>query len=127
MSSRSCASRLTSETFRIAHASPSSNPEQPGPQLSPPFVLSVAVSPAGILAASTANGLVFVGAGGEKRPTGQAQKKRKRKWDGLNEGEGTVMKVAEGPVVAVCVFVLPPPICYGAKSVAVHFLTNTDS
>ncbi|KAI0729930.1 WD40 repeat-like protein [Fomitopsis betulina] len=93
--------RTLLSSFDLAQASPSSGSEQPGLQLSPPFVLSAAVSPTGILAVTTASGLLFVGTGGEKRPSNHAQKKRRKKWDGLNQSEGIVSKIAEGPVVAV--------------------------
>ena len=105
---------------------PAIDTEQSGLQLSPPFVLSVAVSPTGVLSASTASGLAFVGTGGEKRPTGQAQKKRKRKWGGLDQSEGRVTKVAEGPVVAMYVF-LPLPWNIGYRDDAVHSWTTTNS
>ncbi|KAI0748517.1 WD40 repeat-like protein [Daedaleopsis nitida] len=70
-----------------------------GVSLSPPFVLSVSVSASGLLAASTADGRVWLGGGGEKRPDGK--KKRARKWDGLKESEGIWLQVADGPVVSV--------------------------
>ncbi|KAF9819787.1 hypothetical protein IEO21_01878 [Rhodonia placenta] len=84
--------------FDITSAPPSS-----GVSLSPPFVLSTAVSLTGLVAASTADGRVWIGAGGEKRPSpvSGAKKKRSRKWDGLQENEGLWLQVAEGPVVAV--------------------------
>ncbi|KZT71304.1 hypothetical protein DAEQUDRAFT_666305 [Daedalea quercina L-15889] len=69
--------------------------------LSPPFVLSAAIASTGLFAATTASGLAFVGAGGEKLPLGHGKKKRRRRWEGLNESEGQLIKVAEGPVVAV--------------------------
>ncbi|KAH9901554.1 WD40 repeat-like protein [Cubamyces lactineus] len=73
-----------------------------GVSLSPPFVLSIAINGAGLLAASTADGRVWLGSGGEKRPaTSQAgKKKRSRKWEGLKEDEGLWLQVADGPVVA---------------------------
>ncbi|KAH9945888.1 WD40 repeat-like protein [Epithele typhae] len=76
-------------------------PPTPGQSvsLSPPFVLSLSVSPSGLLAASTADGRVWIGSGGEKRP-GAAKKKRTRKWEGLKTDAGSWLQVAEGPVVA---------------------------
>ncbi|KAI0723954.1 WD40-repeat-containing domain protein [Cerioporus squamosus] len=69
-----------------------------GVSLSPPFVLSVSVNATGLIAASTADGRVWVGGGGEKRPS--SKKKRSRKWEGLREDEGLWLQVADGPVVA---------------------------
>ncbi|KAI0647319.1 WD40-repeat-containing domain protein [Trametes meyenii] len=77
-------------------------PPTAGVSLSPPFVLSLAISTTGLLAASTADGRVWLGGGGEKRSIPQgAKKKRSRKWEGLREEEGLWMQVADGPVVAV--------------------------
>ncbi|KAI0333505.1 WD40 repeat-like protein [Cubamyces sp. BRFM 1775] len=77
-------------------------PTSQGVSLSPPFVLSVSINDAGLLAVSTADGRVWLGGGGEKRPaTSQAgKKKRSRKWEGLKEDEGLWLQVADGPVVA---------------------------
>ncbi|KAI0664646.1 WD40 repeat-like protein [Cubamyces menziesii] len=84
--------------FDIAAPPPTSQ----GVSLSPPFVLSIAINDAGLLAASTADGRVWLGGGGEKRPaTSQVgKKKRSRKWEGLKEDEGLWLQVADGPVVA---------------------------
>lgn len=75
--------------------------------LSPPFILSTAVSSTGIVAAGTADGRIWIGTGGEKRPaaaTGTSgKKKRSRKWEGLKKDEGLLLKVAEGPIVALWV------------------------
>lgn len=70
--------------------------------LSPPFILSTSVRSTGLFAASTADGRVWLGGGGEKRPSpaSGAKKKRTRKWEGLREDEGLWLQVAEGPVVA---------------------------
>ena len=73
-------------------------PPSEGVSLSPPFVLSTTVSPAGLVAAGTADGRVWLGGGGEKRPDGK--KKRSRKWEGLKEDEGIWLQVADGPVVS---------------------------
>ena len=62
-------------------------------------MLSISVSSSGLLAASTADGRVWLGGGGEKRP--DSKKKRARKWDGLKESEGIWLQVADGPVVSV--------------------------
>ncbi|KAH9930713.1 uncharacterized protein B0H18DRAFT_133165 [Fomitopsis serialis] len=68
--------------FDLAQSSPSMPSDEPGLQLSPPFVLSTAISSTGMFVATTANGLAFVGAGGEKCPLGPAKsKKRKRRWE----------------------------------------------
>jgi hypothetical protein len=77
--------------------------------LSPPFVLSTAVSTAGVVAAGTADGRVWIGAGGEKRPASSGsggKKKRSRKWEGLRQDDSLSVKVAEGPVVGLCVILL---------------------
>ena len=65
--------------------------------LSPPFVHSIAFSEHGVLAASTADGRVWVGRGGDK----SIASKKSRKWEGLREGDGNWVSVAEGPVVSV--------------------------
>nr|VWO98043.1 N/A [Ganoderma boninense] len=66
--------------------------------LSPPFVHSLSVSPSGLIVIGTADGRVWLGGGGEKRPDGK--KKRSRKWEGLREDEGIWLQVADGPVVS---------------------------
>ncbi|CCM04721.1 uncharacterized protein FIBRA_06909 [Fibroporia radiculosa] len=78
-----------------------SQPES-GVSLSPPFVLSTSVSSTGFFAAATADGRVWLGAGGEKRLSpSRLRRKRHRKWEGLKEDEGLWMHIAEGPIVAV--------------------------
>ena len=72
-----------------------------GVSLSPPFVHSIAFSKRGAMAASTADGRVWVGKGGDK--SNASKKKRSRKWEGLREDEGDWISVGEGPVVSVCV------------------------
>ena len=82
------------------------SPPESGVSLSPPFVLSTAVSSTGIVAAGLADGRVWIGIGGEKRPAAPGsggKQKRSRKWEGLKENEGLSAKVAEGPVVGLCV------------------------
>ncbi|EIW60133.1 WD40 repeat-like protein [Trametes versicolor FP-101664 SS1] len=78
-------------------------PPSQGISLSPPFVLSISISTTGLLAASTADGRVWLGGGGEKRPHASqgAKKKRTRKWEGLKEDEGVWLQVADGPVVSI--------------------------
>ncbi|TFY57986.1 hypothetical protein EVJ58_g6692 [Rhodofomes roseus] len=88
----------------VAQSSASGASDEPGLQLSPPFVLSTAITSTGMFAAGTANGMLFIGTGGEKCPDGHVKKKRRRKWEGLVDTEGTWTKVAEGPVVAMCVY-----------------------
>lgn len=66
--------------------------------LSPPFVMSMAMSPTGVLAAGTADGRLWLGFGGE-RASGLG--KKKKKWQGLNEEDTMMTKVAEGPIVAM--------------------------
>jgi hypothetical protein len=66
--------------------------------LSPPFVMSLAVSSTGAVAAGTADGRLLIGFGAE---AALAMKKRPKKWEGL-DGVGTLLtKIAEGPVVAL--------------------------
>ncbi|KAJ7632780.1 WD40-repeat-containing domain protein [Roridomyces roridus] len=75
-------------------------PATDGMSLSPPFVMSAAMTPTGLMAAGTADGRLWLGSGGEKTPS-STKKKRSRKWEGLDE-EGEVMeKIAEGPIVAM--------------------------
>ncbi|KAI0636716.1 WD40 repeat-like protein [Trametes polyzona] len=76
-------------------------PATEGVSLSPPFVMSTAMTSTRLLAASTGDGRVWLGGGGEKRPsTSQSgRKKRTRKWEGLKEDEGLWLQVADGPVV----------------------------
>lgn len=74
-------------------------PPSGGMSLSPPFVHCVAFSEHGAVAASTADGRVWVGRGGDK--SAASKKKRHRKWEGLREDEGNWVSVAEGPVVSV--------------------------
>ncbi|KAL1677431.1 hypothetical protein EV122DRAFT_252641 [Schizophyllum commune] len=88
---------------------PSDDPNaSQGISLSPPFVLSSAMSPSGVLAAGLADGRVWVGMGGEKvEPTPTTKrpptkdKKRTKKWEGLDTKGVRAAKVAEGPVVGV--------------------------
>lgn len=81
-----------------------------GVSLSPPFVHCIAFSEHGTVAASTADGRVWVGRGGDKSIA--SKKKRHRKWEGLREDEGSWVGVAEGPVVSVCVKYVYQPISY---------------
>lgn len=77
-------------------------PPSDGVSLAPPFVQSISLSASGTIAASTADGRVWLGHGGEKKvlPAG-SKKKRSRKWEGLKSDEGVWVKVAEGPIVSV--------------------------
>ena len=79
-------------------------PPSSGVSLSPPFVHSVAFSERGAVIASTADGRVWVGRGGDKSI---ASKKKRRKWEGLREDAGSWVSVAEGPVVSVWVGIIP--------------------
>jgi len=77
-------------------------PPTTGVSLSPPFILSLSVSPTGLVAAGTADGRLWIGSGGDKTaPHNSGKKKRSRKWEGLREADGLFIQVAEGPVVAV--------------------------
>jgi hypothetical protein len=68
--------------------------------LSPPFVMSLAVSCTGVVAAGTADGRLLIGFGAEGC---LAMKKRPKKWEGLDGVETLLIKIAEGPVVALYV------------------------
>ena len=87
----------------------------PGISSLPPFIVSLAVSPSGVVAAGTADGRVWVGLGGEKpssssqnvsSPSNTNKKKRTRKWSGLNAEEGFETKVGEGMITGL-VFTSP--------------------
>jgi len=56
----------------------------------------------GVLAAGTADGRLFIGFGGEKSPV-KGSKKKSKKWEGLDEDEIVLLKVAEGPIVGMYV------------------------
>jgi hypothetical protein len=66
--------------------------------MAPPFVLCLSVSSAGVIAAGTADGRLWVGNGGLKdgRKSGKS-----RKWGGLKASEGSYLPIAQGPIVAV--------------------------
>ncbi|KIK44880.1 hypothetical protein CY34DRAFT_22799 [Suillus luteus UH-Slu-Lm8-n1] len=79
-------------------------PQSSGVSMSPPFILSSAMSPSGILAVGTADGRVWVGAGGEKISgvsSGTSVKKKRRKWEGLKQDEAFTADVGHGPIVAL--------------------------
>ncbi|KAF9500508.1 WD40 repeat-like protein [Pleurotus eryngii] len=71
-----------------------------GMSLSPPFVMSTAISSTGIFAAGTADGRLLLGYGGEKC-SANARNKRSKKWNGLKTDYIIELKLAEGPIVAV--------------------------
>jgi len=81
------------------HHFPASLPqlESSAVSLSPPFVLCLAVSPTGAIAAGTADGHLMIGLGGDKRMS----VKKTRKWGGLREDTSISSKIADGPVVAL--------------------------
>ncbi|KAF9447263.1 WD40 repeat-like protein [Macrolepiota fuliginosa MF-IS2] len=68
--------------------------------MSPPFIMSLAVAPNGIVAAGTADGKLWLGFGGEKTPSASKNKK-KTKWGGLELDLASIISVAEAPIVAV--------------------------
>ncbi|KAF7294749.1 hypothetical protein MIND_01012300 [Mycena indigotica] len=78
-------------------------PASEGISLSPPFVMSAALSPTGAMAVGTADGQLWIGFGGDKGDPADksTKKKRSRKWEGLNPDDEVVEKVAEGPIVAM--------------------------
>ncbi|KIK44998.1 hypothetical protein CY34DRAFT_22746 [Suillus luteus UH-Slu-Lm8-n1] len=78
--------------------------ESSGVSMSPPFILSSAMSPSGILAAGIADGRVWIGTGGEKMSgvsSGISVKKKRRKWEGLKQDEAFRADVGHGPIVAL--------------------------
>jgi len=77
-------------------------PPSSGVSLSPPFILSLSMSPTGILAAGTADGRLYVSTGGEKSSEASGiRQRRQRKWKGLKMDGRIIADVAEGPIVAV--------------------------
>ncbi|KAG1735653.1 WD40-repeat-containing domain protein [Suillus occidentalis] len=76
--------------------------ESSGVSMSPPFILSSAMSPSGILAAGTADGRVWIGTGGEKMSG------KRRKWEGLKQDEAFTADVGHGPIVALHVTFIGP-------------------
>ncbi|TFK42297.1 WD40-repeat-containing domain protein [Crucibulum laeve] len=71
-----------------------------GMALAPPFIMAMAMSPVGVLAAGTADGRLWIGFGGEKA-SADKKKKKTRIWEGLKREEALLIKVAEGPIVAL--------------------------
>ena len=70
--------------------------------LSPPFIMSMAMSNTGVLAAGLADGRLWLGLKGDKASTSRkGPKKKSKKWEGLDEDESILVKVAEGPIVAM--------------------------
>ncbi|KIM65330.1 hypothetical protein SCLCIDRAFT_542180 [Scleroderma citrinum Foug A] len=78
-----------------------------GTSMTPPFIVSLSISPTGIIAAGTADGRVYVGTSGEKSSeAGAGRQKRRRKWEGLRADGRIVTEVAQGPVTGT-VFTAP--------------------
>ncbi|KAG2047960.1 WD40 repeat-like protein [Suillus hirtellus] len=91
--------------FDLGRTSPLS--ESSGVSMSPPFILSSAMSPSGILAAGTADGRVWIGTGGEKMTgvsSGASVKKKRRKWEGLKQDGAFTADVGYGPITALTFF-----------------------
>lgn len=61
--------------------------------------MSLAVSSIGTVAAGTADGRLFLGFGGEKSLS--KTKKKAKKWEGLGGDDSALIKLAEGPIVAL--------------------------
>ena len=68
--------------------------------LSPPFIMSMAMSATGILTAGAADGRLWINFAGE---TSKEGKKNRKIWNGLDESKEHVIKIAEGPIVAMFV------------------------
>ncbi|KAF7304953.1 hypothetical protein MKEN_01209800 [Mycena kentingensis (nom. inval.)] len=79
------------------------DPATQGVSLSPPFIMSAALSTTGAMAAGTADGRLWLGTGGDKGALAakSTKKKRSRKWEGLNADDEILEKAAEGPLVAM--------------------------
>jgi hypothetical protein len=85
--------------FIESHISQASPPQTSGVSLSPPFVLCLSVSSTGAIAVGTADGCLWIGKGGDK----EVSVKKTRKWGGLREDMSLSKKIADGPIVALCV------------------------
>ncbi|KAJ3531099.1 hypothetical protein NM688_g7620 [Phlebia brevispora] len=72
------------------------------PSMTMPFIISVSVSVAGVIAAALADGRIWIGTGGAKASpsAGKQKPKRSRKWEGLRDSAGCYTQIASGPVVA---------------------------
>jgi len=103
-------------------------PPESGVSLSPPFILSTAVSSAGVVAAGTADGRIWIGTGGEKIPSSGtgSKKKRSRRWEGLRDDKSLMVKVAEGPIVGLA-FMSPDSLisCTLLGTITHHELSRT--
>lgn len=81
------------------------SPSEPteGMSLSPPFIVSTAISSTGALAAGTADGQLWINFAGESPRDASLKKvvKAVKTWDGLNEKTEHVVKIAEAPIVAM--------------------------
>jgi len=69
-----------------------------GISLSPPFIVSMAISLTGVLAAGTADGRILINFAGERS---KEEKKSRKFWNGLDESKEHIIKIAEGPIVAM--------------------------
>ncbi|KAI0345343.1 hypothetical protein BDW22DRAFT_1427012 [Trametopsis cervina] len=107
--------------FDIASAPPTS-----GVSLSPPFILSTSISATGLVAATTADGRIWLGSGGDK--SSPLAKKKSRKWEGLREADGLFHQVADGPVVCSA-FTAPTSLltCTLLGRIAVHTVSYDES
>ncbi|KAG2139618.1 WD40-repeat-containing domain protein [Suillus bovinus] len=78
--------------------------ESSGVLMSPPFILSSAMSPSGVLAVGTADGRVWIGTSGEKMSrvsSGTSVNKKRRKWEGLKQDGAFTADVGHGPITAL--------------------------
>lgn len=60
--------------------------------------MSMAISATGVLAAGTADGRVLINFAGENSKQG---KKSRKNWNGLDGSKEHIIKIAEGPIVAM--------------------------
>ncbi|KAM6500292.1 WD40-repeat-containing domain protein [Amanita muscaria] len=81
------------------------SPSEPteGMSLSPPFIVSTAISSTGALAAGTADGQLWINFAGESPRDASLKKivKAVKTWDGLNEKTEHAVKIAEAPIVVM--------------------------
>ncbi|KAF8635511.1 hypothetical protein AX17_003901 [Amanita inopinata Kibby_2008] len=90
-----------SGTLITQHEIAPSAPEG-GMSLSPPFIASMAVSSTGVLSAGTADGRLWISFAGESPKDKSAKSKKSAKhWKGLERDKEHLIKIAEGPVVAM--------------------------
>ena len=72
--------------------------------MSLPFIISLSISPTGIVAAGTADGRLYIGTSGEKSSEASGDRQRRQRiWKGLKMDGRIIVDVAEGPIVGLYV------------------------